>query len=58
MHLEKWTVWCSLWSGAIIGPFFFKNDAGATVTVNGIRYRTMINQFLFLKINDIDADDI
>ena len=57
MHPEKLTVWCGLWSGGIIGPFFFKNDARATVTVNGIRYRAMINQFLFLKINDIDADD-
>ena len=26
--------------------------------MNGIRYRAMINQFLFLKINDIDAVDI
>ena len=52
------TVWCGLWSGGIIGPFFFKSDAGATVTVNGIRYRAMINQFLFLKIDDIEADDI
>ena len=26
--------------------------------MNGIRYRAMINQFLFLKMNDIDADDI
>ena len=58
MHTEKLTVWCGLWSGGIIGPFFFKNDAGATVTVTGIRYRAIINQFLFLKINDIDADDI
>ena len=58
MHPEKLTVWCGLWSGGIIGPFFFKNGAGAIVTVNGIRYRAMINQFLFLKINGIDADDI
>ncbi|CAF4520213.1 unnamed protein product, partial [Didymodactylos carnosus] len=28
MHPEKLTVWCGLWSGGIIGPFFFKNDAG------------------------------
>ena len=58
MHPEKLTVWCGLWFDGIIGPFFFKNGAAATVTVNGIRYRAMINQFLFLKINDIDADDI
>ena len=47
MHPEKLTVWCGLWPAGIIGPFFFKNDAGTTVTVNGIRYR-----------NDIAADDI
>ena len=58
MHPEKLTVWCGLWSGGIIGPFFFKNDAGATVTVNGIRYRAMINQFLFPIIDDMDTDDI
>ena len=58
MHPEKLTALCDLWSGGIIGPFFFKNDAGATVTVNGIRYRAMIDQFLFLKINDIDEDGI
>ena len=58
IYPEKLTVWCGLWSGGIIGPFFFKNDAKAAVTVNGIRYRAMINQFLFLIINDIDADDI
>ena len=58
MHPEKLTAWCGLWSGGIIGPFFFKNDAEATVTANGIRYRAMINQVLFLKINGIDADDI
>ena len=46
-------MWFMVW-----WPFFFKNDAGATVTVNGIRYSGMINQFLFLKMNDIDADDI
>ena len=58
MHPEKLIVWCGLWSGGIIGPFFLKNDAEATVTVNGICYREMINQFLFLKINDTDTDDI
>ena len=58
MHPEKLTVWCGLWSGGIIGPFFFKNGAGATVTVNSVRYREMINQFLSLEIDDIDEDDI
>ncbi|GFV41323.1 DUF4817 domain-containing protein [Trichonephila clavipes] len=28
LHPEKLTVWCALWAGGIIGPFFFKNDEG------------------------------
>lgn len=58
MYPGKLTVWCGLWSGGIIGPFFFKNDAGNTVTVNGVRYRAMINDFVFPEIDDIDTDDI
>ncbi|GFX20988.1 uncharacterized protein TNCV_2044641 [Trichonephila clavipes] len=38
LHLEKLTVWCALWAGGIIGPYFFKNDEGHNVTVNGDRY--------------------
>ncbi|GFT84351.1 DUF4817 domain-containing protein [Trichonephila clavipes] len=26
LHPEKLTVWCTLWAGGIIGPYFFKND--------------------------------
>ncbi|GFS82932.1 DUF4817 domain-containing protein [Trichonephila clavipes] len=35
LHPEKLTVWCALWAGGIIGPYFFKNDEGYNVTVNG-----------------------
>ncbi|GFW41136.1 DUF4817 domain-containing protein [Trichonephila clavipes] len=28
LHLEKLNVWCTLWAGGIIGPYFFKNDEG------------------------------
>ncbi|GFX94026.1 uncharacterized protein TNCV_3413881 [Trichonephila clavipes] len=28
LHPEKLTVWCTLWAGGIIGPYFFKNDEG------------------------------
>ncbi|GFT96235.1 putative transposable element [Trichonephila clavipes] len=37
-HPEKLTVWCALWAGGIIGPYFFKNDEGHNVTVNGDRF--------------------
>ncbi|GFW72334.1 mariner Mos1 transposase [Trichonephila clavipes] len=45
LHPEKLTVWCALWAGGIIGPYFFKNDEGHNVTVNGDRYRAV-----FLKL--------
>jgi len=44
MHPEKVTVWCRLWAGGIIGPYFFKDDNGRNVTVNGERYRVMIDE--------------
>ncbi|GFW92431.1 DUF4817 domain-containing protein [Trichonephila clavipes] len=28
LHPEKLTVWCALWAGGIIGPYFFKNYEG------------------------------
>ncbi|GFV49262.1 uncharacterized protein TNCV_237961 [Trichonephila clavipes] len=49
LHPEKLTVWSALWSGGIIGPYFFKNDEGHNVTVNGDRYRAMITNFSFLN---------
>ncbi|GFT60522.1 hypothetical protein TNCV_1966261 [Trichonephila clavipes] len=45
LHPEKLTVWCALWAGGIIGPYFLKNDEGHNVTVNGHRYRAMITNF-------------
>ncbi|GFX94623.1 hypothetical protein TNCV_3088521 [Trichonephila clavipes] len=35
IHPEKLTVWCALWAGSIIGPYFFKNDECHNVAVNG-----------------------
>ncbi|GFX41949.1 uncharacterized protein TNCV_3677611 [Trichonephila clavipes] len=35
LHPEKLTVWCASWVGGIIGPYFFKNDEGHNVTING-----------------------
>ncbi|GFV46870.1 DUF4817 domain-containing protein [Trichonephila clavipes] len=48
LHPEKLIVWCALWAGGIIGPYFFKNDEGHKVTVHGDRYRAMITNFSFL----------
>ncbi|GFS57814.1 uncharacterized protein TNCV_2909141 [Trichonephila clavipes] len=37
LHPEKLTVWCALWAGGIIGPYFFKNDEGHNVTELGFQ---------------------
>ena len=33
-----------------MGPFFFENEQGVVVTVNGDRYWAMLNEFSFTKI--------
>ncbi|QQP49937.1 Putative DD41D transposase [Caligus rogercresseyi] len=54
MHPEKTTVWCGLWAGGIIGPFFFKDDRGRNVTVNGERYRAMIHDFFLPQLAELN----
>ena len=46
-RLKRFTVWCGFWSRGIIGQFFFENEQGEAVTVNGDRYRAMLNEFKF-----------
>lgn len=58
LHPQKVTVWCALWAEGIIGPYFFKNEAGNNVTVNGERYRAMINDFFVPELEDVDVDDL
>ena len=55
---KRVTVWCGFWSRGIIGPFFFENEHGEAVTVNGDRYRAMLNEFLFTKIKEEIIDNI
>ncbi|GFS86012.1 hypothetical protein TNCV_1220021 [Trichonephila clavipes] len=33
LHPEKLTVWCALWAGGIIGPYFFKNDESMVIGI-------------------------
>ncbi|GFU07563.1 uncharacterized protein TNCV_2225391 [Trichonephila clavipes] len=58
LHPEKLTVWCALWAGEIIGPYFFKNDEGHNVTVNGDRYRAMITNFFIPELNNHDVQEL
>ncbi|GFU14203.1 putative transposable element [Trichonephila clavipes] len=58
LHTEKLTVWCALSAGGIIGPYFFKNDEGHKVTVNGDRYRAMITNFFIPELNNHNVQEL
>ncbi|GFX37940.1 DUF4817 domain-containing protein [Trichonephila clavipes] len=58
LHPEKLTVWCALWAGGIIGPYFFKNDEGHNVAVNDDRYRAMITNFFIPELNNHDVQEL
>ena len=55
---KRVTVWCGFWFRGIIEPFFFENKQGKSVTGNSDRYRTMLNEFLFTKIEEEDIGNI
>ncbi|GFU37792.1 putative transposable element [Trichonephila clavipes] len=58
LHPEKLTVWYALWAGGIMGPYFFKNDEGRKVTVNGDRYRAMITNIFIPELNNHDVQEL
>ena len=42
------------WTRGIIEAFFLENKQGEAVTLNGDRYRVMLNKFSFTKIQEED----
>lgn len=46
LHAQKVTVWCAISASGIIGPYFYEDEAGNTVTVSSQRYVQMIQNFL------------
>ena len=38
--------------------FFFLNEGGAAILLNVLRYRTMINEFLWPELEDVDVDGV
>ncbi|GFV67631.1 DUF4817 domain-containing protein [Trichonephila clavipes] len=49
LHPETLAVWCALWAGGIIGPYFFKNDEG---------HNTMITIFFIPELNNHDLQEL
>lgn len=50
LHSPKIVVWCGVSWKQIYGPFIFKDENGAGTTVNGVTYRTMIENFLLPQL--------
>ena len=44
-HTQRVNVWCAIMHDRIIGSYFFENEEGVTETVNGERYRNILNIF-------------
>ena len=42
----------------IIGPYFFENEAGRAVSINGDRYRGMLQFFFWSEIEDMNVSDM
>ena len=43
-----------LWAGGIIGPYVFWDEAGNNVTVNGVPYRDMIQNFFISRLEEMN----
>ena len=58
MHLKRVNFWSGFQSRGIIEAFFFENKQKVAVTVNGNRCQVMLNEFLFIKIEENDIGKI
>lgn len=58
LHPVKVTAWCGIASSRIIGPYFFEDVDGNTVTLNGNRYRQMLQEYFFHEVEDMNTENI
>lgn len=54
MYPQRVTVWCGFWRKGLIGPYFFEDAEGNTITVNRERYRAMISDFLWPRLEELE----
>ncbi|GFU34801.1 putative transposable element [Trichonephila clavipes] len=57
-YIQKTDCLVRLWAGGIIGLYFFKNDEGHSVTVNGDWYRAMITNFFIPELNNHGVQEL
>ena len=59
LHSPKLVVWCAISAHGLIGPYFFKDQNGATTTVNSTRYHEMLRRFFVPELyNFCTAQDL
>lgn len=55
LHSPKVTVWAAISAHGIIGPYFFENEQGQSVTVNSDRYIAMLRDYFFPQLQQFEA---
>ena len=58
LHPQKVTVWCGFHAEGVIGPYFFVDENDRHVTVNGERYRAMLEAYLWPELDEFDIIDM
>ena len=58
LHPQKVTVWCGFHAAGLIGPYFFVSENDRHVTVIGERYRAMLEDYLWIKLDELDINDM
>jgi hypothetical protein len=58
LHPKKVTVWCAMWAGGIVGPFFFENEENEVAqTVNADRYCAMMENFFWPELDALSIHE-
>uniref|UniRef100_A0A034VNY2 Uncharacterized protein n=1 Tax=Bactrocera dorsalis TaxID=27457 RepID=A0A034VNY2_BACDO len=47
-------VWCNLWAICVNGPYYFRHDQDQHVFVNENCYRSMITEYFWPELDDMD----
>ncbi|XP_045504404.1 uncharacterized protein LOC123701036 [Colias croceus] len=54
LHSPKVTAWVAMSAKCVIGPYFFEDARGRTVTVNSARYVTMLRNFFEPELQECE----
>lgn len=55
---QKVTVWCRFHAEGVIGSYFFVDKNDRHVTVNGVRYRAMLEDYFWPELDGLDISDM